>query len=112
MSKPIELAKLNVFLPPSVGPHSMERTVRSAHTKPMYELIIRDVGTDYPAGGLKVWVDGKCIGDYALSLYCKPAGLFATTEELVATAIKMVSEFQKNPKSLDTYQDYQETYIP
>lgn len=112
MSKPIELAKLNVFSSLSISSHSMERTVRNAHTKPMYELVIRGVGTDYPAGGLKVWVDGKCIGDYALSLYCKPAGLFATTEELVATATKMVSEFQKNPKNLDMYQDYQETYIP
>ena len=95
----------------SIDRNPLERAVRNAHTKPVYEIIIRDAGGDFPCGCVKVWI-GECIAAYELSLFCHQKGIFATAEELFATAQEMIKKFKEDPSQLDYYQGYQETFVP
>lgn len=85
--------------------------VRNARTVPMYELTIKDMGGEFPRAGIKVWLDGKVINDYELSIFAAP-GKTMTVDNLVDLAKRLVREFKADPANLDRYQDWQERYIP
>ena len=81
-------------------------------SKPMYEIRIVDAGGDFPCGDLKVWIDGAVAYDYELSLFCQQKGIFATADELYATAQEMIKKCKEAASYLEVFQMHQEYCIP